>query len=142
LIQKGPTILILLVVASAIMALGIFLDGEVIAPQPDNETLIKEAATQSALDKRRMENKEPSQPSEVSLQLESAIEATNQNDAYEAERLEDRVAKSKALIDETNQLLTEKGAASITQSSSEKSQQFNQQLNNLKSRLDELKSSD
>jgi hypothetical protein len=140
LIQKGPTILILLVVASAIMALGIFLDGEVIAPQPDNETLIKEAANQSALDKRRMENKEPSQPSEVSLQLESAIEATNQNDAYEAERLEDRVAKSKALIDETNQLLTEKGAASITQSSSEKSQQLNQQLNDLKSRLAELKS--
>ncbi len=119
-----------------------FLDGKVIAPQPDDEKLIKEAATQSAIEKRRMEHVEPTQPSEVSLQLERAIEAANQNDAYTTERLETSVAKSKTLIDETNQLFAEKGAASISQASSEKSQQFNQELNKLKSRLDELKSSE
>jgi hypothetical protein len=141
-IKKGPAILSLLLVATAIITLGIFLDGKVIAPQPDNDKLIKEAAVESALEKRKQETPVSTEPSEVSQQLERAITAANQTETDTTERLEKRVATSKALIEETNQLLVEKGVTSNSQAQSEKSQQFNQQIDDLKARLNQLKSSD
>jgi hypothetical protein len=140
--KKGTTLLVLLVVASAITALGVFLDGEVIPPQPETEALLKNTTIQSSLSKREAEAEVSTAPSAVTQQLERAIEAANRSEADSAEGLEERAANSRTLIEETNRLLVEKGVPGNARSSGEKSKQFNHQLSDLKSRLAELKSSE
>jgi hypothetical protein len=87
--KKGTTLLVLLVVASAITALGVFLDGEVIPPQPETEALLKNTTIQSSLSKREAEAEVSTAPSAVTQQLERAIEAANRSEADSAEGLEE-----------------------------------------------------
>jgi hypothetical protein len=140
--KKGSALLILLSVAVTLTALGIFLDGEVLPPSPDTEKLVKETAVQSSLSQRRTGSTDASEPSEVSQQLSRAIEAANRSESDNAAQLEERITASQGLIDETNQLLEQKGISGKGAGDSAKRQQFNQTLNELKSRLAELKASD
>jgi hypothetical protein len=138
-VKKGPA---LLAVAATFIALGIFLDGEVLPTSPDTEKLVKATAVESSLLQRRTDSTDAYKPSEVSQQLRRAIEAANRNESDSASRLEEQIAASQTLIDETNQLLEEKGVSGNGVADSAKQQQFNKQLNELKSRLAELKASD
>jgi hypothetical protein len=140
--KKGTALFILLAVAGTFTALGIFIDGRVLPTSPDTEKIVKETAVQSSLSQRRTNSADASEPSEVSQQLSRAIEAANQRETDSASQLEERVATSKKLIDETNQLLEEKEVSSIGPVDSAKRQEFNQQLNELKARLAELKASE
>jgi hypothetical protein len=110
------TIRTLLVIATAITALGIIALGRVIPKQPQNEALSKDAVSQSALAKRQEEAAAPTEPSSVARQLERAFEAANQHDADNSEVLEQRAATSKVIIEKANQMLVEKGAASSARS--------------------------
>jgi hypothetical protein len=139
--KKVPAFLIFLAVAGTFTALGIFLDEEVLPTSPDTEQLVKATAVKSSLSQRPINSDNVSEPSEVSQQLSRAIEAANRNDSDSVSRLEERVATSQRLIDETNQLLEEKGVSGKGAVDSAKRQQFNQQLNELKARLAELKAS-
>ena len=140
-IEKGTGLLILTLAAFAIIGAGLFFDGEVLPPASDTQAIIDSVATQSALSQRAASKVEPTQPSEVAQQLKRAIDAANQSETESAARLEEKITASKALIETTNRLLVEKGTASADLSNSEKSQQFNQKINDLKARLAELKPS-
>ena len=141
--KKGTVLATLVVVAAVFTGLGVFLDGEVLPlPSPDTERLIKEAETQSSLQLQRdIARNKPAEPSEVSLQLGRAIDAANQNDTQRTSELEERITASDSLIEQTNQLLDEKGRSAKSVSSSEKLNAFNQKLEQLKSRLTDLESS-
>ena len=140
-IKKGPALLILLVVATAFVGLGVFLDEAVIPSQPDTEEIIERTAQKAIAPKQTATPKQSTAPSEITQQLKRAVEAANQTEADTTEQLAEQLASSKSLIEETNQLLEEKGVSSDGMGNSEKSQQFNQKLDDLKARLVELKSS-
>ena len=140
--KKGTFIFILFLVALTITGLGIFLDDEVIPPLPDTERIVKDAAVQSSLAQRSAVKTEISEPSEVAEQLKRAIDAANRNEDSDASQLDARTITSQTLIEETNQLLEEKGGSGKAVSGNEKLKQFNQQLDELKSKLAEINSSD
>ncbi|MGD9171838.1 MAG: hypothetical protein PVI97_17585 [Candidatus Thiodiazotropha sp.] len=140
--KKGPALFILITVALTFTALGIFLDGEVLPTSPDTEKPVKAAARQSKFSQRRINSTDAAESSEVSQQLSRAIEAANRNESDSVSRLDKRINASQTLIDETNQLLEEKGVSSKGVAVSTKRQQFNQQLDDLKSRLAKLKASE
>jgi hypothetical protein len=98
--KKGSALLILLTVATAFAALGIFLDGEVLPTTSDTEKLVKATAVQSSLTLRRSVSDAASEPSQVSQQLSRAIEAANRNESETAARLDERINASQRLIDE------------------------------------------
>jgi flagellar biosynthesis/type III secretory pathway protein FliH len=139
--KKGRALTILLGVAATFISFGIFLHDQVLPPQPETEELLKATAAQSLLKQRDTHKPVHTEPSEVSRQLERAIEAANQNETATASRLEKRITASQTLIEEANQLLEEKGISSSDASKNEKLDRFNQQLNELQSRLKELKAS-
>ena len=141
-IKKGPALLILLVVATVFVALGVFLDEAVIPTQPDTQEIIEKTAQKATAPKQTATPKQSTAPSEITQQLKRAVEAANQTEADSTEQLTDKLATSKSLIEETNQLLEEKGVSSDRMGSSEKSQEFNQKLDDLKARLVELRSSE
>jgi hypothetical protein len=138
--KKGLALIIFF--AGAVAALGIFLDEEVLPTLSDAEQLVKATAVQSFLSQRRTHSADASEPSEVSQQLSRAIEAANQNESDRALLLEERIAASRRLIDETNRLIEEKGASGKGPAESAKRLQFNQKLSELKHRLTELKASE
>jgi hypothetical protein len=139
--KKGPALLIFLSVAVTFTALGIFLDGEVLPTSPDTQKPVKANAVPSNLSQRSTNSTDATEPSAVSQQLSRAIEAANRNESETASRLEARITASQRLIEETNQLLEEKGVSSQGAAVNAKHHQFNQQLNELKWRLAELKAS-
>ncbi|MGD8913823.1 MAG: hypothetical protein PVJ68_13930 [Candidatus Thiodiazotropha sp.] len=136
---KTPALLVLLSIAVTFTALGIFMDGEVLPNSPDIQKPVKASAVQSTHSQRRTKSSDATEPSAVSQQLSRAIEAANQNESDSASRLEARITASQRLIEETNQLFEEKGVSSQAAADSAKRQQFNQQLNELKARLAELR---
>jgi hypothetical protein len=141
-ISKGPALLILIIVASVFTGLGIFLDEEVLPTPPNTEEVIQDLGSQATDSKGSFTKPQSTEPSEITQQLTRAVEAANETESMEEDQLAGKLADSKSLIEETNQLLEEKGVASNEIGSSEKSQQFNQQLNDLKARLVELQSSE
>ena len=133
-----------MVVAAVFIGLGGFLDGKVLPlPSPDADKLIKQTEIQSSLQlQREIARNNPTEPSEVSQQLGRAIEAANQNETERTSELEERITASDSLIEQTNQLLEEKGRSERSVSSSERLNQINQKIEALQSRLVELESSD
>ncbi|MCU7806971.1 MAG: hypothetical protein KZQ73_03755, partial [Candidatus Thiodiazotropha sp. (ex Semelilucina semeliformis)] len=102
--HKGPALLILLIVAVAFIGLGVFLDEEVIPSIPETEEIIQSTAIQAAASQQKAALKQSTEPSEVTQQLKRAVEVANQTEAESTEKLADKLATSKTLIDETNQL--------------------------------------
>ena len=141
---KGTALATVMVVAAVFAGLGVFLDGKVLPlPSPDEDKLIKQTEIHSSLQlKREISRNNPTGPSEVSQQLGRAIEAANQNETERTSELEGRITASDSLIEQTNQLLDEKGRSQRSASSSEKLNQINQKIEALQSRLVELESSE
>jgi hypothetical protein len=141
--KKGVAITTLVVVAALFAGLGVFLDGKVLPlPSPDTEELIKQTEVKSSLQlQREIARNNPTEPSEVPLQLGRAIEAANQNETERTSKLEERITASDALIEKNNRLLDEKGRSEASASGNDKLNQFNQKLESLQSRLTELEAS-
>jgi hypothetical protein len=141
--KTGVALTTLVVVAALMTGLGVFLEGKVLPlPSSDTEELIKQTEVKSSLQvQREIAHNNPTEPSEVSLQLGRAIEAANQNETERTSKLEERITASDALIEKNNRLLDEKGRSEASASGNDKLNQFNQKLESLQSRLTELEAS-
>lgn len=137
--SSGKTLLTLLLVGSAILAIGIFLDGKVIStPQPSAMDISSTAEDSHAA----AQTPKPADSSQVAQQLKRAIDAANETEAQADARLEEKRVAAHDKIEEANRLLNEKGGSGQRVPSSERFQQFNQQHNQLKARLVELQASE
>jgi hypothetical protein len=140
-VAKGPALLILLGVAVACIGLGIFLDNEVLPPSSDTNEILEGAVAKAARDTRASGSSQPANPSEVERQLRRAVEAANSTETEKQDVLEEKVAKSKTLIEETNRMLEEKGVSQAEPVANDKARAFNQKLSDLKAKLVELQPS-
>ncbi|MEJ2692030.1 MAG: hypothetical protein P8166_02975 [Candidatus Thiodiazotropha sp.] len=99
-IDKGPTLLILLLVAFAISGVGVALDGKGVPAASDTQTLIDDTIAQSVPSPRKAEVESPVEPSEVTRQPKRAIEAANGRDADSFAGLEANLVTSKTKTEE------------------------------------------
>jgi hypothetical protein len=93
--------------------IGIYLDGKVLPTSLDMVKNLKTTAKHSSVSRCRINIAEPTEPPGVLLQLSLAVEAVNEKDCGSASRLEECIAASQRLIDETNQLFEKKGLAKV-----------------------------
>ena len=140
-IRKGPALLILLGVAAAFTGLGIFLDNEVLPPSSDANDILDGAVSKAAMDAHVSQTNQAENPSEIEQQLRRAVEAVNSTETDKHEVLDEKITKSKILIEETNRMLEEKGVSRAEPAASDKTQAFNQKLSELKAKLVELEPS-
>lgn len=138
--KKGPAIILLLMVATAFIGLGIFLDGEVLPTPSLSKNFLKRNISKTSDDSSPSPAGASDQPSEIAQQLKRAIDAANRSESDESEKLAQSISTSEEKISETSRLLEEKGFLPATGKSSEKSEAFSRRLESLKARLATLQS--
>jgi len=133
--------LILLLVAFAIVGVGVAVDGNVLPSVPDTEALL-EKAVQSSRSTQPPETSEPTAPSEVVQQLRRAVDAANRSEEESAVSLEAEIAASKTKVEAINGILEKKSRdAGLAVAGSERAQQFESRLGELSARLEEVRPS-
>lgn len=140
-INKGTALLTLVSLAVIIVTLGVFLDGNVIPNPSSSEHLLDTTVAHAAVSSSVNKSASSDQPSAVAQQLKRAIDAANESKSDETSALADKQVASKEKIAEINRLLEDKGVIKAMDSESKKSQQFNQKIEDLKTRLMKLQPS-
>jgi hypothetical protein len=102
--KKGTYLLTHVVIAVAFIALGIFLEEDILPPTSEVKKAAKANVVQSFISLRTMYRSETSKPSAVTQQLIRVIEAAFRNDLDSASGFYERNTASQWLIDKANQL--------------------------------------
>ncbi|MEJ2610734.1 MAG: hypothetical protein P8179_11770 [Candidatus Thiodiazotropha sp.] len=130
---------LLLLIAFAFIALGIFVHGRVLPVQPADEAPVATAeANHLAQPVGQGFSHEPPDNGDITAELKQAIEQEHRQAAETAALLQQRVAQTKRQLNDAQRIRQSQGSQVVGQNDEAKQQAFASKLNALKAQLAEM----